>query len=322
VSSGSRRILAIASGKGGTGKTTIAAHLAVMAARAEKTVLLDLDVEAPDVLGYFPSARKQERSTPVHVLVPGLVASKCTGCGLCASSCRFGAILALGGVVTIDRNICKGCGRCVSVCPTSALVEEPLMIGETSLHTVDSLQILEGCMAIGDIRSTVVIETAKNQAAVIAGITLELRDCPPGVSCPATHSIEGASYVVLVAEPTEFSIHDLKAAIQLTRSRNIPTGVVINKEGFGTADVESFCRQEGIPVIGRIAFNRGRAVQGAGASLWSEDQEVERELAGILEQALRAATPNSREASAVRALPDNPGTSTVAVSASAPGAGQ
>jgi MinD superfamily P-loop ATPase len=261
-----------------------------MAARTENTVLLDLDVEAPDILGYFRNARELEKARPVHVLVPGLKESTCTGCGLCASSCRFGAIVAIGGVVTIDQNICKGCGRCVSVCPVSALVEQPVLVGGTSIHEVDSLRILEGCMAIGDIRSTAVIEAAKQHAAAIDGITLELRDCPPGVSCPATHSVEGASYVVLVAEPTEFSIHDLQAAIQLARSRNIPTGVVINKNGFGTADVEGFCTRAGIPVIGRIAFNRERAVRGAGASLWSGDTVVELEMAGILSQAMQGAT--------------------------------
>jgi MinD superfamily P-loop ATPase len=289
LSSSGRRVIAIASGKGGTGKTTIAAHLAIMATRTEKTVLLDLDVEAPDILGYFRNSRKQERARPVHVLVPGLMESQCTGCGLCASSCRFGAISAIGGVVTIDQNVCKGCGRCVSVCPVSALVEQPMIVGETTIQEADSLRILEGCMAIGDIRSTAVIEATKKQAAAIAGITLELRDCPPGVSCPATHSIEGSSYVVLIAEPTEFSIHDLQAAIQLTRSRNIPTGVVINKEGFGTADIEGFCKHEGIPVIGHLAFNRNRAIQGAGASLWSGDLIAEHEMARILNQAMQKA---------------------------------
>jgi MinD superfamily P-loop ATPase len=101
--------------------------------------------------------------------------------------------------------------------------------------------------------------------------------------------VEGASYVVLVAEPTEFSLHDLQAAIELTRSRNIPTGVVINKDGFGTADIEGFCRAEGIPVIGRIAFNRDRAMKGARATLWSDDTPLELEMAGILKQALHGA---------------------------------
>ena len=291
MSSGGKKIIAIASGKGGTGKTTIAAHLAVIAARKQKTILLDLDVEAPDILGYFKEARKRGETKQVHVLVPHIVEAKCTGCGRCASSCRFGAIIVIGGVVTVDKNICKGCGRCVSVCPTSALVEEPVIVGETSMYEADSLYILEGCMAIGDIRSTVVIEAAKNQAATIDG--LEIRDCPPGVSCPATHSIEGASYVVLIAEPTEFSIHDLQAAIQLTRSRKIPTGVVINKVGFGGADVSGFCRREKIPVIGCIAFNHERAVRGAGASLWSGDRIVEFEMSKILTQALQEAAKTS-----------------------------
>jgi len=274
-------MIAVASGKGGTGKTTVAVHLALAFANSRKTLLVDLDVEAPDVIGYFPAAKLLEVAEPVKVPIPSLLPERCTGCGLCAKSCRFGAIVVLGGVVSISGELCKGCGRCVSVCPASALEEIKMAVGRTSSFMAERLHIFEGRMEVGDIRSTAVIEAAKHRAAACAA-TIQIRDCPPGVSCPAAHSIEGADYVILVAEPTEFSLHDLGAAIRLTKSRGIPTGVVINKDGFGNADIAGFCAGAAVPVIGHIAFLRSRAESGASAALWSNDAPFMNEMVKIV----------------------------------------
>lgn len=286
-------VIAVASGKGGTGKTTVAAHLALACSRSHKTVLVDLDVEAPDIIGYFPRAKLLGEAEPVRVSIPSLLLERCTGCGLCAKACRFGAIVALGGVVSISRELCKGCGRCVSVCPASALGEIETTVGRTSSFMAGELHLLEGRMEVGDIRSTAVIEAAKRRAAAYKA-AIQIRDCPPGVSCPATHSIEGADYVILVAEPTAFSLHDLNAAIKLTKSRGIPTGVVINKDGFGSADIAGLCVDKSIPVIGRIAFLRSRAESGASASLWSNDipfmNEMNRIVATVLDGVSRKAS--------------------------------
>ena len=278
-------VIAVASGKGGTGKTTVAAHLALACSRSHKTVLVDLDVEAPDAIGYFPKAKLLGEAEPVRVSIPSLLLERCTGCGLCAKSCRFGAIVAIGGIVSISKELCKGCGRCVSVCPASALAEIEITVGRTSSFMAGELHLLEGRMEVGDIRSTTVIAAAKRRA-VACNAAIQIRDCPPGVSCPATHSIEGADYVILVAEPTAFSLHDLNAAIKLTKSRGIPTGVVINKDGFGSADIAGFCADKAIPVIGRIAFLRSRAVSGASASLWSNDIPFMHEMNRIVDTVL------------------------------------
>ena len=285
-------VIAIASGKGGTGKTTIAAHLALACSRSRKTVLVDLDVEAPDVIGYFPKAMLLKEAEPVEVPIPTLLPERCIGCGLCAKSCRFGAIVVLGGVVSISSELCKGCGRCVSVCPATALRETGMIVGRTSSFLMGELRILEGRMEVGDIRSTAVIEAAKHGAAS-SDEGIQIRDCPPGVSCPATHSIEGSDFVILVAEPTEFSLHDLSAAIKLTKSRGIPTGVIINKDGFGSADIARFCADKAIPVIGRIAFLRSRAESGASGALWNGDipfmREMDKIVATVLESVSRRA---------------------------------
>ena len=274
-------VIAVASGKGGTGKTTIAAHLALAGDAFGKTLLVDLDVEAPDAMGYFPGAERREGPRGVMVTVPRLKEEGCDGCGICATSCRFGAIVVLGGVVTIDEKVCKGCGRCVFACPLRALDEAEISVGETNRLVVGRLELLEGRMAVGDIRSTSVIEAAKKRSKDIA-VDLEIRDCPPGVTCPSTHAIEGANYVVLVAEPTGFSLHDLEAALRLVQSRRIPAGVVVNKDGFGSADVGTLCSRYEVPVIGRVPFLRARAETGAAARLWLDDKPFMEEMGRIV----------------------------------------
>jgi MinD superfamily P-loop ATPase len=274
-----RLIIAVASGKGGTGKTTIAVHLALASAATRKTSLVDLDVEAPDSLGYFPEAMAEEEST-VKVRVPRLDETKCSGCGRCTHACRFGAIVAIGPVITIDEAVCKACGRCVAACPASALSEAEIEVGTLSLRRSGELSHLEGRLQVGDIRSTAVIEAAKRRGALI-GAAVEIRDCPPGVSCPAVHSIVGSDYVVLVAEPTEFSLHDLGAALELVRSQGLAAGVVVNKDGFGSADVAALASGFGVPIISRIPFSRERAERGARAGLMVDDEGFMREMAEI-----------------------------------------
>lgn len=247
-----QRIIAIASGKGGTGKTTIAAHLATELAGGGGVCLVDLDVEAPDSSGYFPSARPSGPVEEVSVLVP-----------------------------VLNEGDCSGCGRCASACENRALSERALSVGQTSIRETGGLILVEGRLRVGDIRSTTVIEASKERAAATDAL-IQIRDCPPGVSCPATHALAGAEYVALVAEPTEFSIHDLDAALRLARSLGVTAGVIINKDGFGNADVAGYCRKAGVPVIGRIAFKRERAAQGARASMWLRDAEALEEIRAIL----------------------------------------
>jgi len=285
-----RTILAIASGKGGTGKTTVAAHLAVTASRTMRTLLVDLDVEAPDAVGYFPGAVGTGDDEAVTVLVPSAVGDRCTGCGACAKACRFGAIVAIRDVVTIDARVCKGCGRCVALCPAGVLVEAPVPVGSVRSFSADGgLDIVEGRMHVGDIRATAVIEAAKRAASRLDA-PIQIRDCPPGVTCPTVHAVEGADYVVLVAEPTAFSLHDLDAALSMVRDAGIPAGVIVNKQGFGTADIEGLCVKRGVPVIGRIAFLHTRARAGAAARLWTDDPELSAVLDGALSAALDAST--------------------------------
>ncbi|HOX31187.1 MAG TPA: 4Fe-4S binding protein [Spirochaetales bacterium] len=280
--------IAVASGKGGTGKTTVAAHLALAAAARSRALLVDLDVEAPDALGYFPGAARAGEGASASIQVPVLDEARCSGCGACAKACRFGAIVALGGVVTIDERVCKGCGRCVAACPSRALGERALEVGRVTRRSLGGLELVEGRLAIGDIRSTSVIEAAKREAAA-SGAEIEVRDCPPGVTCPTVHALAGADYLVLVAEPTEFSLHDLRAAAELASTMGLAAGVVVNKEGFGSADIRAFCASRGLPVIGAIPFSRERASAGARAALWAGDERARAEFERVLDAALAGA---------------------------------
>lgn len=193
----------------------------------------------------------------------------------------------------MDEGLCKGCGRCIGACPSSALVEIEVQVGVSSSMMDGALGILEGRLSVGDTRSTTVIEATKRRAGAIAS-EIQVRDCPPGVSCPATHAIEGADYVVLVAEPTQFSLHDLGAAISLVKGQGIPLGVVVNKDGFGKADVAAFCEAHGAPIVGRIAFLRARAESGAAAKLWTADDLFMREMDTILARAREDGQKTSR----------------------------
>jgi MinD superfamily P-loop ATPase len=278
---GGRLVVAVASGKGGTGKTTVAVHLALASAERLGTVLVDLDVEAPDSLGYFPEARAEEE-TQVKVRVPRLDEAKCSHCGRCARSCRFGAIVSIGGLITIDEAVCKACGRCVASCPEAALSEAEIEVGRLGLSHLGGLSLLEGRLRVGDIRSTAVIEAAKRRAALLKA-EVEIRDCPPGVSCPAVHAIAGSDYVVLVAEPTEFSLHDLRAALDLVRGQSLEAGIVVNKDGFGSADVAALASEWGVPIIGRLPFSQERAELGAQAGLLVGDEGFMREIRSIHE---------------------------------------
>jgi MinD superfamily P-loop ATPase len=263
------------------------------AALEERKAYLRAELARTEALlssGARPEPREDEAlgpSEPVLVSVPRFTGEGCTGCRVCTTSCHFGAIIAMGRTVTVNEKLCKGCGRCVAACPAGALAEAKVEVGTTSLFEAGRLALLEGRMAIGDIRSTAVIETAKRRASRL-GAELQIRDCPPGVSCPATHSIAGADYVILVAEPTEFSRHDLEAALRLVADRGMKAGVVINKYGFGDTDIEGLCLKYGIPVIGRLAFTRERASSGAAGRLWTDDPELMKEMERILAAAVAA----------------------------------
>lgn len=242
-------VVAIASGKGGTGKSTVSVNLAAVSPKPIR--LLDCDVEAPNAFLFIkPVWNSQER---VKVTVPSVSREHCTGCGRCSEACRFNAIVLLTGFPTFFHELCHSCGNCVRSCPENALTEEFREVGTFRSGSAGRIRFADGIMDIGEARSTPVIDRVR--AELPGEESLTIIDAPPGTSCPAVSAVRRTSYVVLVTEPTPFGLHDLQLAAEMVESLGIPAGVIINRFGVGSDDVECFCREHGLPILARIPFD-------------------------------------------------------------------
>lgn len=248
-------VIAVASGKGGTGKTTVATSLAKALSKAGNRVLyLDCDVEAPNAHLFLAPILDQNKD--VNVLIPRVDEEKCTGCGRCAEVCEFHAIVVLGGKPLVFPELCHGCGSCTMECPEMAISEIPQKIGVLERGLADEeIYFSRGLLDVGEPMAVPVISQLKkwtNQS----GEGTVVRDVPPGTSCPVVESIRGADFVILVTEPTPFGLHDLKLAAQLTKEMGIPAGVIINRDGVGDTHVEEYCQEAEIPILMRIPLKR------------------------------------------------------------------
>lgn len=273
-------IIAVASGKGGTGKTTVSANLA--RAASYPVQLLDCDVEEPNARLFVKG--DLIRSEEMKVAVPEVDASLCDGCGQCSDFCRYHAIVPLRSEALVFPELCHGCGGCMRVCPKGAITEVGHRIGIVETFQAGHITLVQGCLDVGKAMAPPLIREVK--ARLISGMTAIL-DAPPGTSCPVIASIRGADLVVLVTEPTPFGLHDLKLAVDTVQGMGIPFGAVINRVGIGDGRVHDFCRSRDIPVLFEIpddreiaeAYSRGELMvdalpeyrvhfQGFLASLW------------------------------------------------------
>lgn len=248
-------IIAVASGKGGTGKTTVATSLVTALAGAGHPVsYLDCDVEAPNAHLFLKPVF--DRQTPVNLLIPEVDAGKCTGCGRCAEVCEFHAIVTLGGNTLVFPELCHGCGSCTLVCPENAIREVPKPIGvlESGLSE-NGVHCAHGLLNVGEPMAVPVISQLIHGHSPTEGKII-VRDAPPGASCPVVESLRGADFILLVTEPTPFGLHDLKLAVKLTQTLGIPTGVIVNRDGIGDTAVDAYCQQADIPILMRIPFER------------------------------------------------------------------
>jgi MinD superfamily P-loop ATPase len=242
-------VVAIASGKGGTGKTTVSVNLAAVS--REPLTLLDCDVEAPNAHLFVKPV--WDRYVRVPVPVPAVSGEKCTGCGRCVEACRFNAVALLTGSPTFFPELCHSCGNCVRVCPENALYEVSREVGTLRSGRAGLLNFTDGIMDIGEARSSPVIDKVRDNAGVDS---LTIVDAPPGTSCPAVSAVRMTSYVVLVTEPTPFGLHDLRLAVEMVEELGIRAGVIINRTGVGSDDVEKFCRDNDLPILTKIPYDR------------------------------------------------------------------
>ena len=249
--------IAIASGKGGTGKTTISMSLASYYSDKEISVaLLDCDVEEPNVNLFLQAPVREE--VQATVLIPSVDKVLCTGCGKCGEICRYSAIVLIKGKPLILKEMCHSCGGCFLVCPEHAISEVKRPTGIIELGDICGIEYAGGRLNIGEVMSTPLIKDVK-QYYKETGIRIV--DSPPGTSCPVIESVRECDFLVLVSEPTPFGLNDLKLAAEMARAMKITFGVVENRASVGNKSLREFCENESIPLIASIPNIREIAVR-------------------------------------------------------------
>lgn len=289
--------IVVASGKGGTGKTTLAVNLAVALRGYAAVGLLDCDVEEPNCHLFLkpPFAAAQ----PVNAVVPLIDRSACTGCGLCARLCEFNALLALPDAPLLLPELCHACGVCAYVCPNRAISETERTVGQLGAGEVDGLYFRWAVLNVGEARATPVIQAVKDLATA-PRLDIVILDAPPGTACPAVETMRGADYLVLVTEPTPFGLYDLKLAVEAARTLNLPFGVVINRADSVDSRISDFCEQEQIDVLLEIPNDRRIAEACARGEIYStRDPEFAAELRAFVAR-LQALVAQRKDAAEVR----------------------
>jgi MinD superfamily P-loop ATPase len=238
----------VASGKGGTGKTSVAVNLA-LSTGAEQ--VLDCDVEEPNVHIFLKPGATE--SQPVELLVPRIIEEKCTYCRRCAEFCQYNALFVAGETAMVFPELCHSCGGCKLVCPEDAIEEAPRVIGKIFKGMACGVELVYGELNIGEPLAVPIISKVKEQAKREGLVIL---DAPPGSACPVVEAVHGSDFCLMVTEPTPFGLHDLEVATEVVRQLGVPMGVVVNFAGIGDRGVYEFCERQGIPVLMEIPFDR------------------------------------------------------------------
>lgn len=256
-------IISIASGKGGTGKTTVATNLAVSLERPVQ--LLDCDVEEPNAHLFLKPSILEART--VSTPIPEIDLEKCDQCKKCAEICRFRAIAVLGDTVLTFPELCHSCGGCMAVCPRGAITETGRDVGELEIGAKNGIDFVHGRLRVGEAMAPPLIRAVRD---CTRNDRLVLIDAPPGTSCPVIAAMKDTDFVLLVTEPTPFGLHDLKLAVEAVKVLKIPMGLVINRADMGDDAVRDWARAEGIPILMEIPFDRQIAVSYSRGDMFAE----------------------------------------------------
>ena len=241
-------IVSVASGKGGTGKTSVAVNLALSVGNVQ---LLDCDVEEPNA--HLLLHPKIDREKSVYLPVPVVDESLCDHCGKCAQFCQYNAIFVSPDETLIFRELCHGCGGCVLICPKKAISERKRRIGVLKFGLSGDLRLVYGELEVGEPLAVPIIREVKRQ---IEGSRDVILDSPPGTSCPMIETVKGSDYCILVTEPTPFGLHDLKISVQVLEDMGLQFGVIINRSDIGDRKVYKYCERKEIPILMEIPFQR------------------------------------------------------------------
>lgn len=248
-------IISVASGKGGTGKTTVAVNLALSI--KANVQFLDCDAEEPNAHIFLKPGIKS--SSKVFIPVPEVNADKCTYCGRCREVCAYNAIAVIPpagerkGKTLVFPNLCHGCGSCTYFCPEGAIKEVDREVGEIETGMSGSIEFVHGRLNIGEAMAPPVIREIKKHIKPERTVII---DAPPGTSCPVVETLKRSDYCILVTEPTPFGLNDLKLAVEVLRKLKIPFGVVVNRSDLGDKKTDLYCDKENIPILMRIPFKK------------------------------------------------------------------
>ena len=247
--------IAIASGKGGTGKTTLSTNLAAYLAEEIDVVLTDLDVEEPNS-GLFLNGNLVNKEDKFK-MIPEWIEDRCDSCGICQSSCKFNAVLQFGDFISVLPELCHSCYACSELCPTDALPMIPKKMGELTHQKLGNLSLVESRLSIGEEQAVPLIkQTNKYVDKHISSAKIKIYDSPPGTSCPVIEATKHVDFVLLITEPTPFGFHDLKLAVETMHEMKKDFAVVINRYGIGNDDVINYCINNGIEIVAKFNNNK------------------------------------------------------------------
>jgi len=274
--------IAIASGKGGTGKTTVSTNLASLLAESEDVVLTDLDVEEPNS-GLFISGKLVYQEDK-YKMIPEWEKEECILCGNCQKVCNFNAVMKLGEMIMVFPELCHGCYACIELCPTKSLPMKPKKMGELRHFKSGNLDFIESKLIIGEEQAVPLIKQTLDYVDENFPVkTIKIFDAPPGTSCPVIEATKDADLILLVTEPTPFGLHDLILAIETMKELKKEMGVIINRFGIGDTNVEKYCEENNIPIMAKIPNMRKIAeIYSEGNLLYSEIPEVKTQLENII----------------------------------------